>query len=326
VPPTHEEFEHTINKGELGFILTNPGHYVHLEVRFNVTRIATFLSRYNSRMLKQFSSVIFTKKESDITTLEELKGHTLAAVSKSAFGGFQLAQETLLAHDINPLEDMNMMWLGFPHADVVKAVLAEKADAGTVRSGILENMAAQGLLDLSQLRILAPKKRKNFPLLHSVDLYPEWPFAKLPGTDTTLAEQVAINLFQMQADDGAAIKAAGAGWTIPLNYAEVHDVLRRLQVEPYLSTPLALSEFWHTYRHWIVIIIFLFLFSLFTLIRLSRTNRHLQTTQLALHKHQGELEKTIQQRTDELHQTNLALQDKIKSHITVDKTLNDGCC
>ena len=325
VPLSHAEFEHAINKGELDFILTNPSHYIRLEVKFGITRIATFLYRFQQTALKQFSAVIFTRASSELNTLQQLRGHSLAAVNEEAFGGFQLAQHALLSAGVNPLQDMQVKWLGFPHADVVKAVLSGAADVGTVRSGILEKMAAEGSIDLSMLRILSPRQHSGFPLLHSVELYPEWAFAGLSATDTGLAKQVSIALLQMDQGNDAALQAGGAGWTIPLNYAAVHDVLRALKVEPYLPVEQNFTDFWQAYRQWLVVILLLVLISLYTLIRLYRSNQHLQSTQLALHKHQEQLEDTIQLRTEELHQTNRALQNKIESHINVDNSLNDSC-
>ncbi len=324
-PLTHEEFEHVINKDELSFILTNPGHYVRLEVRFGVTRIATFLSQHQGKTLMRFSSVLFSRSDAGINSLGDLKGRRLAAVSKDAFGGFQLAQDLLLRQGIDPLQDMRVLWLGFPHADVVRAVIGGKADAGVVRSGTLENMARRGELDLSRIRVLAQKNTPGYPFLHSVDLYPEWPIAKLRRTDTALAKQVAVTLMKMESNDEAARKAGGAGWTIPLSYTSVHDVLRRLQVAPYPPAPLSLARFWEAYWHWIVVIAALFLFSLMTLLRLFRANRQLQSTQQALHKHQGQLEEAVHQRTEELRQTNRALKDEIVYHVKAEKTLNEGC-
>ncbi len=325
VPLTHDEFEHSINKSELDFILTNPGHYVRLEVAFGATRIATFKSRFHDKVLTQFSSVIFTRKDRNIDSLAALEGRTLAAVSEGAFGGFQLAQNALLAHNINVREDMDILWLGFPHSDVVKAVLAGDADAGTVRSGVLEKMAAQGSVDLSQLKILAQKQNEGFPLLHSVDLYPEWPFAKLPDTDDAMAKNVAISLFQMSQQDVATLKSGGAGWTIPLDYTVVHSVLRRLQVEPYPPVALTVSVFWYAYQSWIIAFGFLFLIALMSLLRVSRTNRQFKSTQRSLHSHQAQLEEIVRQRTEELRELNQTLQEDVESRIRSEQLLSEGC-
>ena len=252
VPLTHQDFEHAINKGELDFILTNPGHYVKLEVKFGITRIATFLTQYQNETLKQFSSVIFTRNDSPIFKLSDLKGQTLAAVDEGAFGGFQLAYDALNDIGIDVLNEVKIKWMGFPHSDVVREVLQGNADVGTVRSGILEKMALKKLLSLDQIRVLSKKEDAGFPFLHSVDLYPEWPFSKLPGTNIAIAKKVAIQLFEMNKSDTAAIEAGGSGWTIPLNYSSIHEVLKRLQVEPYPPKPASLSQLFQAYQQWIV--------------------------------------------------------------------------
>ncbi len=324
-PLTHEEFKHKINKGKLDFILTNPGHYVRLEVAFGVTRIATFKSKFNNQTFTQFSSVIFTKKDSDINTLEDLAGHSFAAVSKEAFGGFQLAQKAVKDKGIDALREMDLLWLGFPHRDVVKAVIAGKADAGTVRSGILERMADNGSIKLSDVKIIANKNDSRFSILHSVGLYPEWPFSKLPHTDSTVAKKVAIALFNMKENEVAAQKSLGAGWTIPLEYTSVHDLFRSLQIEPYPPSPLSLKKFWQAYYLWIIVVSLLFLSSLLMLLRFIRTNTQLKSTQQTLFNHQSQLEEKVKQRTEELYQSNEALQEDISSRIKSEQTLSEGC-
>ncbi|RLA05899.1 MAG: diguanylate cyclase, partial [Gammaproteobacteria bacterium] len=224
VPLTHDEFIHAINKGQLEFILTNPGHYISLEVKFGATRIATFKSRFHEEVLTQFSSVIFTRADSDIFRLDDIKGRSMAAVSEQAFGGYQLAYSELLDQGIDASTDLTLMWLGFPQSDIVREVIAGRADLGTVRSGILEKMAASGEINLSAIRVLGSRSSNAFPLLHSTALYPEWPIARLPDTDSKLAKQVAITLLQMPENALPAVASGGAGWTIPLDYLNVHEL------------------------------------------------------------------------------------------------------
>jgi len=324
-PLTHEEFKHAINKGKLDFILTNPGHYVRLEVAFGVTRIATFKSKFDNKVFTKFSSVIFTKSDSDINVLEDLSGHSFAAVSEEAFGGFQLAQKALKDKGVDALKEMNLLWLGFPHKDVVKAVIDGKADAGTVRSGILERMAANGSINLSNLKVINNKEDVNFPILHSVGLYPEWPFSKLPRTDSGIAKKVAIALFNMKENEMAAQKSLGAGWTIPLEYTSVHDVFRSLQIEPYPPSPLNFNKFWQAYYPWIILVSLLFLSSILILFRFIRTNNQLKSTQQTLFNYQSQLENKVRKRTEELHQSNEALQEDISARIKSEQTLSEGC-
>ena len=325
VPLTHEDFVHAINKGQLDFILTNPGHYTVLEVEYGATRIATFKSRFEGRVLTHFSSVIFTRRDSAIENLRSLRGHTLAAVSNSAFGGFQLAQAEFLNKNLDIYDDSSLKWLGFPHTDIVRAVLSGKADAGTVRTGILEKMAERGEIDLSEIRILEAKSTPGFPLLHSTDLYPEWPIAQLPDTNAKLAKRVAITLLQMPENSLPAIVSEGAGWTIPLDYRNVHELFRRLQVQPYPPVPLKFSDFWQSYRDWILLMGILFMGCMVAIFYTLKINRELKHSQQALSNHGEKLEAGISERTAELSAVNQALQEDIESRIKFENTLHEGC-
>jgi len=324
-PLSHAGISNAINKGQLDFVLTNPGHYVRLEVQFGVTRIVTFTARFQNTPLTRFSSVIFTRRQLAIKNLQDMKGQRFAAVSEDAFGGYQLAQQLMLENGIQAEQDLNILWMGFPQTDIVEAVMQGRADAGTVRSGILEKMAQQGKIDLTDVRILHPRKDKGFPLLHSVGLFPEWPLARLPQTDEDLAKQVAITLLKMPPDVPPAIASGGAGWTIPLDYTRIHEVFRQLQVAPYQPVPLELKDFWQSYRHWVFLIGFAFSLIVLALLFYFRINRRLTHSQAQLLRHKNQLEAIVEQRTAELIETNLALKDDIQARIRFEETLHDGC-
>ena len=325
LPLTHEAFRNRIRKGQLDFILTNPAHYVQLEVHFGATRIATFRNRFQDKVLTRFGSVIFTRRDRNIHVLSELAGLRLAAVNAEAFGGFLLARRTLMEADIDPLDDMQPLWLGFPQDDIVQAVLEGRAEVGTVRTGILETLAAQGRIDLDRIRVLNQRQGDDFPLLRSTDLYPEWPFARLPQTDEDLARAVAITLLQMPEASPPAEAAGGAGWTIPLDYSGVHEVLQHTQVDPYEPRPLSWSELWQGYRSWILGLLLVFLLLLMAAIQVSRMNRRLKRSEQALTQHRSDLERLVEQRTQQLITANRALKQDIESRIQSEEALQGGC-
>ena len=322
LPLTHEDFVHAINKGQIDFTLTNPGHYIALEIDFGATRIATFKTRYRDQALTRFGSVIFCLRDGNIETLEDLKGRTLAAVSEEAFGGFQLARAELLNSNLRAPGDIHPVWLGFPQRDIVRAVLSGKADAGTVRTGILEKMAESGELDLDRIRILGQRQTEGFPLLHSSELYPEWPIARLPQTDAKLASQVAIALLQMPESSPPALAAQGAGWTIPFDYRGVHELFRRLSLPPYLPDAPATGD---TYREWALVAGLLLLVCVGVMVYTLRTNRELQRSQQALSSHRESLERSVRERTVELSEVNRELQQDIEARIQFEQTLHEGC-
>lgn len=325
IPLSLEEFAHTINKNKLDFILTNPSHYVRLEVQHSINSVVTFISRKDNQALTAFSAVLFTTTDSDIRNIKDAKGKTLAAVNPQAFGGFQLAQDELLKNNIDVFSQMNIKWLGFPHVDLVKAVLSKEADIGITRSGTLENMAARGELDLSSIVVLAPKKGANFPYLRSVELFPEWPLARLPKTNLKLSKMVSNALLSMPSDATAAIKSNGSGWTVPLNYKLVHNVLKRIKAEPYLPLDLTARQLWAQYQSWLIALIILFLVLGVVLMRLYQSNQRYSQLQLELQNQQGRLEQAVIDRSEELSLSNIELQQEIKQHIKLNDALNKGC-
>jgi len=236
VPLGFDEVEPAVAHGRVDFVLVNPAIYVNLAVRYRVSRIATMRNRVGRAERNVFGGVIFTRAdETQIRTLKDLPGHSFAAVDPTSLGGFQMAWGELAAQGINPYRDFRPLYFAGTHDAVVMEVLQGKAAAGTVRTDILERMAAEGHIKLKDLRVLHPRSDPDFPIALSTPLYPEWPFSKLRSTPDPLAQQVAIALLQMPRDGAASGAGEYAGWTIPLDYQSVHRLLETLHLPPYTN-------------------------------------------------------------------------------------------
>lgn len=233
-PLDFNEVDEAVGDGMVDFILVNPAIYVNLEARHRVSRIATLKTRWGSEVFNYFAGVIIARAERyDLNTMVDLREGTFAAVDETSLGGFQMAMREFKAVGINPYRDfLDLQFLG-THDKVVMAVREGRVDAGTVRSDILERMANEGRIRLNEFRIIDQKHYADFPLLHSTRLYPEWPFSKVRYTSNQLAHQVSSALAAMPEDDPAAIAGDYAGWTIPLDYQPVHNLLRELLLPPY---------------------------------------------------------------------------------------------
>ena len=250
-PLDFAEIDAAVGAGLVDFVLANPSIYVNLEVRHRVSRIATLRNRVGASETNLFGGVIFTRAaRTDIRTLEDLRGRTLMAVDPTSLGGFEMAWGEFDAHGIDPWADLKLTFGGI-HDDVVRAVERGEVDAGTVRTDILERMAADGEARLAAFRILNPQVDADFSFVRSTSLYPEWPFSKLRQTDDDLAQKVAVALLQMPHNHSAARAGGYAGWTVPLDYQAVHLLLERLHLRPYdRPTPFtlrdALNRYWPT--------------------------------------------------------------------------------
>lgn len=282
-----------IEQRKVDFILTNPGNYVELERQFSITRIATLRNLRHGSPYTHFGSVIFVRADrKDILTLADLRNGSFGAVDKDAFGGFQMAWRELKDAGINPFRDFSdIQFLGFPQDNIVLNVRDGKIDAGTVRTDILERMAAEGQIKLEDFRILNQQISEDFPFYLSSRLYPEWAFAKTRSTPDALAETVAITLMNMAENHPAAAAGKYAGWTVPLNYQPVHELFMALEIGPYQRLDdVSLTELIRQYWYWLVPIL--------TVIVLSIFHNFLVKRQVTL-------------RTRELSQTNFALEKEV---------------
>ncbi len=224
-----------LQSGALEFVLTNTGNYVELEALHGITRIATLVNKHEALGLTQFGAVIFTRANNqEIKTLKDLKNRSLLAVHPDAFGGFRMAWAELLRHGVNPHKDLSRLeFSGFPVERIAYAVQEGRFEVGTFRTGVLERLHREGKIDLSKFRVLNLKNHSHFPLLLSTELYPEWPFARTKNATAELTEKVTIALLKLTEHSKPAIQAGIHGFTVPLDYQKVHELYKRLRVDPY---------------------------------------------------------------------------------------------
>ncbi len=235
IPLSFAELRLAVADRRIDFVITNSSYYVQLEHEYDLSRIATLKNSVNGSVEKRFGGVIFTRADnSHITSFTDLVNSHFAAVNRDSFGGWQMAWREFAGRGISPERDFASLTFSGDHDKVVYAVLSGKADAGTVRTDTLERMAAEGKIGLSDIKLIpVPGLSISFPYLCSTRLYPEWPIAKLKETPDSLAERLSVALLSMPAAARAAQAANIAGWTIPLNYQPVHELMRELHIGPY---------------------------------------------------------------------------------------------
>lgn len=224
-----------VSRNEFHFVLSNPASFIEYKVRYGASPVATLINKRKNQGYTRFGSVIFTRADrDDINSFEDLKGKTFLGVDEQGFGGWRVTWHELLAKGIDPYKDFKQLsFAGGIQPNVVYAVRDGKFDAGTVRTDMLERMAESGKIQLDTFKVLEPKEIKNFGFFHSTTLYPEWPFAKLNHTSDELARRVAAALYNIPAESQAAIAGKYVGWTVPLDYQPVDDLLKDLRVGPY---------------------------------------------------------------------------------------------
>jgi len=262
VPMTHDDIDSLVKGGHIDFVLTNPASYAVLETRYGVRRLATLVNAANDDTYTMFGAVIFTRSDrQDIQNFDDLRGKSFMAVHRNAFGGWWMAKRELLTAGLKPKLDFSALtFANFPQDKIVYAVQKGIVDAGTVRTSVLERMSETGHIRLEEFNILNSQNSFNFSLRHSTRLYPEWPFAATRKVPQILAQNVALALLNMPGNSKPAKAAMIKGWTLPLDYQPVHELMRELHVGPYeYLEQVRFEPIINKYGYWILGIAILFL-------------------------------------------------------------------
>ena len=288
IPLKFSEIEPTVASGQIDFLLVNSGIYVNMEVRHRISRIVTLNNRIGGEPENVFGGVIFTHKDrNDIKSIRDLRGKNMLAVDETSLGGFQMAWGMMHQQKMNPYHDLASLSFAGTHDKVVQAVKAGQIDVGTVRSGILEKMAVSGDIELTDFKIINEISNDGFPYHHSTLLYPEWPFSKLKLTSNQLAQDVAVALMNMKPGDISGPNNY-AGWTVPLDYQQVHQLFKNLHLPPYQKK--VGFTLWDVIKQYWQGIVMVFLFILLLSIMstwVSRLNAQLKKSKQSLeYQHQ----------------------------------------
>ncbi len=222
-----KHIEAAIQAQQLEFVVTNPGHYVALEAQRGVTRIATQIIAPGQDSAHTVGSAVVVPAQSSFQRWADLQGTTLAAVAEEAFGGYQVVWAELKRHGLDPEDDdVRPLFTGYPMSRVIEAIKQGRADAGVIRSCLLEQLIRNGELGPDEFRVLSPQN-PGAPCLSSSPTYPGWAFAAAPHTASELSRAVLMALLSLPAP------ASGQTWGVPADYQPVHDMLRELQIAPY---------------------------------------------------------------------------------------------
>lgn len=227
----------------LDVVFTNPVHYVSLRVTGALSgAIATQVTVEQGQAVSQLGGVIIRRADrNDINTLADLHDKSVAIPGKQYLGGYTAQAAWLVQHGVN-LKRIDFIELGNPHDKSVEAVLKGHADAGFIRSGVLEALAMEGRIDPDDLVILEPIEWPGFPFQVTTPLYPEWAVATLNQVDLDTSRRLSAALLALEPNDPVALAAGIYGFTIPKDYSLVENAMVELRVPPFDVAPVVTLE------------------------------------------------------------------------------------
>jgi diguanylate cyclase (GGDEF)-like protein len=279
-----EELEEAVAAHRVDLVMTNPSHYLELRSHNSLSgALATLVASEAGQAVSSLGGCIIVRAgRGDIATLRDLKGRRVAISGPRFLGGYQAQAFELTQVGVRVPDDLDLLVVG-RHDAVVEAVLEGRADAGFIRTGIIESLVAEGRLDASQLVVLNPQALAGYPFAVSTRLYPEWPFVALPHVDRTTVRRISAALLGLEAVHPAARAAGIAGFSPPLDYLPVETLARSLRLPPFDHVPpFAWRDVWSRYDHFIVALGGVSALVVGLLVVLSRRNRQLAHSVAAL--------------------------------------------
>lgn len=229
----------------LDFLITNPGHYLELSIDYAATAIATEQDMDGTPASESVGATVIVPADlGEVRTLADLRGRTVAAVAAEAFG-FRAAWAEFLDRGLDPREDTNLLFVGYPVEGVITAIRSGRAQAGIIRTCLLEKLIAEGRVARDEFRVVDRKFGGTSPCRASTRLYPGWPFVKVAQTPRPLALRVKQALLAMQPQSGDVV------WTTAEDYQRVQDLYRALKIGPYAPfSRLGLIDFARAHLWW----------------------------------------------------------------------------
>ncbi|MFQ6371615.1 PhnD/SsuA/transferrin family substrate-binding protein [Shewanella sp. YIC-542] len=232
-PLTIDELSAAVAAQDLDFVITNPGQSVLLARQYSLSWLATLKSRLNHGQPMQVGSALVVRHDSPINGFADLRDKRLAIVSPHAFGGYLTLVYAAWQQQLDlPQEVAALLPTGFPLDNLLYALRDDKADAAVVPVCQLEQMAAEGLIDGADYRVVEDKTPAGFGCKVSTALYPNWSLAKTSRAGQLLAKQLTLALLALPEQSEAAKAADSLGWTTAVSQLSIDKLYRDLDMHP----------------------------------------------------------------------------------------------
>jgi phosphonate transport system substrate-binding protein len=182
IPKDFDAFKSAVRNGQIELGFSNSVVYIELKKEVPIELLAVSAEQKGGT---RFRGIFLARKDSDINTIQDLKGKKLAFVDKDSAGGYVFQIMHLKKAGLEAPKDFTLLPFAKKHDNVVMAVFNKVADAGGIREDDLEK--AKGKVDLTQMKIIA-----------YTESYPNWPVFAAPSLKKDMADKVRAALLKLQ--------------------------------------------------------------------------------------------------------------------------------
>ena len=235
--PTIEALLTAADARRLEFAFSTPVAFVELNARHRLRPIATVTQLAGDRTYPWLASAVFVgQSRTDIQQLTDVRGKQVIALSPLALGGWLAAVKEWRGLGLDEQRDLANLRFEFSYDKVAAEVCDGTADVGVLSAATLRDVAGQCPAGLRVLPAPFGARDPRYPLDVSTQLYPEAAFAVVSdAVDERLVTMVAIELLAIEPGSAVARAAAVAGFTAPLSYTPVQQLMEDLRIGPYES-------------------------------------------------------------------------------------------
>ncbi|MDY6981570.1 MAG: PhnD/SsuA/transferrin family substrate-binding protein [Pseudomonadota bacterium] len=231
---TIEALMAAVDSRELHFALITPVAYIQLDARNPMRTLATVTNQAGTVVTPWLAGMVFVRNErSDLQTLADARGRRVVALSPLGLGGWLAAVREWRDLGIDAERDFASVDFVFSYAQVVAEVCEGRADIGVLPGSGLQSGDAACANELRVLPAPGATSDARYPIPVSTRLYPEVAFAVIAEVDENIINRVARALLAIEAGSPAASSIAIAGFTAPLDYSPVAELMQELQLPPY---------------------------------------------------------------------------------------------
>jgi signal transduction histidine kinase len=229
-----EQMVDVVDAGTVDFVIASPVALVTLTSRHRVRPIATVTQAVGDDVYPWLAGAVFVRSDrQDLQRLEDARNRRVLALSRLALGGW-----------LAPLREWHR--LGLDEADFASMQfdfsyqqVAAKVCSGAVDVGILpaNRFYSQQASCPGGFRVLRGTQARDprYPIEVSTPLYPEAGFAAVSDLGEDVVTRVTIALLAIDHGSPAARVAGVSGFTAPLSYIPVQQLMEELRVGPYES-------------------------------------------------------------------------------------------
>ncbi|CAM9117981.1 unnamed protein product, partial [Chrysoparadoxa australica] len=203
------EFEDVVqayDEQAIDFLFANPGMISCAQAAVGARPILALRNIRRGYELNEFGGLIFTRADrDDISSIDDLAGKKIEAVSTVGLGAFQLQWDYVTQQGVRLFVDCEQVIFSYNQKDIVRDVVAGVADVGFVRTDLIDQMVESGDINAADIKVLDPKVIEGFPFDVTTGLVPEWHIAALMHVPDAVVAAVATALSQISSTDPEAV-------------------------------------------------------------------------------------------------------------------------